>query len=132
MGCGKAYYARAAREFFDNNCLLRQLNATALVLLSKVDNPNRVTDYRPLACCGIIYKIIAKVLANRLQKVLHEVIDEAQGAFVKDRSMSQNILLSQELMLHYTRANSSPRCTIKLDLHKAYDSMNWSFIEGML
>lgn len=71
-----------------------------------------VIDCRHVACCGVLYKIIAKILSIQLQKVLDKVVNVAQGAFVKNRSMAHNILLSQELLLHYTREYVSPRCTL--------------------
>lgn len=100
--------------------------------MSKVINPNQVKNYRPVACCNTPFKIIAKVLSGRLQGALIDIIDPAQGAFVQNRSMAHNILLSQEFMLHYTRQHISPRCTIKLDIHKAYDNIQWGFLDKML
>lgn len=114
----------AVQEFFSSGCLLKQLNDTAFVLMPKEDNPTRVTDYRPVSCCGTIYKIIMKILSMRLQLILDKLMGDAQGAFVQGRSMAQNILLSQELLLHYTRAYVSPRCAIKINLHKAYDFLH--------
>lgn len=122
----------AVKEFFIIAKLLKEVNTTAIVLMPKVVAPATVKDYRPVACCNTVYKIIAKILAERLQLVLEGVVDNAQCAFIQNRSMAHNILLSQELMLHYTRQYVSPRCAIKLDIHKAYDSLQWEFLEGML
>lgn len=60
------------------------------------------------------------------------VVNVAQGTFIRNKSMAHNILLSQELMLHYTRQYMSPRCAIKIDLHKAYDSVHWDFVVELL
>lgn len=80
----------------------------------------------------MLYKVIAKILSLRQQKVLEKVVNVTQGAFVKNRSMAHNILLCQELVLHYTRKHISPRCTLKIDLHKAYDNVHWDFVEEIL
>lgn len=70
------------------------------------------------------------MLCNRLKHVLHDIVTDCQGAFVKDRSIVHNIILSQDLIRFYNRKNVPPRCLIKLDLKKAYDSIHWDFFEG--
>lgn len=111
---------------------MKQINITTLVLLPKKDNPTSIKDYRPLACCSVLYKIISKILASWLGRVLPDLVFESQGAFISHRSMKHNIHLCQELMNHYSRTYVSPRCTIKADLQKAYDSIEWGFIIDML
>lgn len=78
------------------------------------------------------YKIISKVLAKRLSMVLGIIVDPAQTAFIKDRSIVDNIHLAQELFRKYTRKNASPRCILKVDLQKAYDTVHWEFIHEAL
>lgn len=78
-------------------------------------------DFRPIACCTVLYKLISKVLANRLKAVLHSVVSDSQSAFVQGRMILDNVLLSQELLAGYTRKHTSPRCMIKVDIQKAYD-----------
>ena len=73
----------AACLHYLNNCVLpSDLNATSIILIPKVKLPERITDLRPIALCNVIYKIMAKVLANRLKKVLPGVISESQSAFI--------------------------------------------------
>ncbi|MGC8050215.1 reverse transcriptase domain-containing protein, partial [Salmonella enterica] len=67
----------------------------------------------------------SKVLANRLQLVLPSIISNNQAAYIKGRSISDNILLTQELLYGYERKNISPRCMLKLDIKKAFDSIAW-------
>ncbi|XP_021726861.1 uncharacterized protein LOC110694010 [Chenopodium quinoa] len=71
----------------------KQVNATFITLVPKVENANMVTQYRPIACCNVIYKIISKMICERLKEVLPELIDPSQGAFVAVRSILDNILL---------------------------------------
>ncbi|KAL0339359.1 UNVERIFIED_CONTAM: hypothetical protein Sangu_1458000 [Sesamum angustifolium] len=82
-----------------------------------------VSDYQPIACCNILYKTITKIIVKRMQLILHLLIGYSQNAFVPGRSISDNILLAQELLAGYNQAKLPPRCTIKVDLKKAYDSV---------
>ncbi|KAL0298097.1 UNVERIFIED_CONTAM: hypothetical protein Scaly_3072700 [Sesamum calycinum] len=122
----------AVTEFFRTGRLLKQINATLLVLIPKVQMPSQVSDYRPIACCNVLYKTITKIIVKRMQLILHQLIDYSQNAFVPGRSISDNILLAQELLAGYNHAKLPPRCTIKLDLKKAYDSVEWDFLIEVL
>lgn len=79
----------------------RGWNSTAVALVPKIPAPNSIKDYRPIACCNTIYKCITKILANRMQVVLPVIIGPSQSAFIKGRSIMDNILLMQELMRGY-------------------------------
>ncbi|KAL0292350.1 UNVERIFIED_CONTAM: hypothetical protein Sradi_6992200 [Sesamum radiatum] len=118
----------AVAEFFISGQLLKQLNATLLVLIPKVQLPVRVSEFRPIACCNVMYKAIAKIIVGRIQPVLHSLINYSQNAFVPGRSVADNVLLAQELMAGYNQAKLPQRCTIKIDIQKAYDSVDWDFL----
>jgi hypothetical protein len=75
---------RFVSEFHRNGKLAKGINATFIVLIPKVDNPQRLNDFRPISLVGSLYKILAKVLANRLRLVLGSVVAETQSAFVKN------------------------------------------------
>lgn len=85
---------QAIKSFFQSNELLKEVNSTAIALVPKVPNPSKVGDYRPISCCDTVYKCIAKILANRIKKVLPNVINPVQSAFVQGRRISDNIFLS--------------------------------------
>ena len=110
--------------FFENGRILREWNDTALTLIPKVANPSRMSDFRPIACCNVMYKCISKIMANRLKGVLPTLINEAQLAFVPGRSIGDSILIAQELVRNYHQSNTKSRCTIKVDILKAYDMVN--------
>ncbi|XP_074265751.1 uncharacterized protein LOC141588195 [Silene latifolia] len=122
----------AIQNFFHHGQLLKQLNTTTLTLIPKTSQPGSVLEFRPIACCNTVYKAIAKILSNRLNKVLPEIISPNQGGFVKGRSIVDNVLICQDLVRLYNRKAASPRCLIKIDLRKAYDSVEWSFLQQML
>ena len=84
--------------------------------------------------CNVIYKIIYKVLANRLKKVLAVVIDEAQSAFVPVRFIMDNVLVVFETMhsIDQRKKGKEALMTIKLDISKAYDRVKWVYLEAMM
>lgn len=122
----------AVQEFQCSVKLLKQINATVVTLIPKIANPSMLTDFRPISCCNVIYKVITKVLANRLKPIMPDIIDCSQSAFIAGRDIFQNICLAQELIRGYNRKNISPRCMLKIDLQKAFDTVNWSFLHSLL
>ncbi|KAL9308099.1 putative RNA-directed DNA polymerase [Arabidopsis thaliana] len=89
-------------------------------------------DYRPISCCNVIYKVISKIIANRLKVLLPEFVAGNQSAFVKDRLLIENLLLATELVKDYYKDSVSTRCAIKIDISKAFDSVQWSFLLNVL
>ncbi|XP_074271256.1 uncharacterized protein LOC141595185 [Silene latifolia] len=122
----------AVKDFFESGKLLKQVNHTILTLIPKVELPFNVSQFRPIACCNVVYKCITKVLCNRLSLVLPDLVSENQSAFVKNRDNVENILVCQDLVKLYKRKSCSPRILMKIDLQKAYDSIEWSFVRGMM
>ncbi|XP_062103945.1 uncharacterized protein LOC133815075 [Humulus lupulus] len=109
-----------------------ELHETTLSLIPKVDSPSRAIDYRPIACCSTLYKCMAKLLCKRLEVVLPDLVQANQGAFVKGRTIAHNIMIFQDLIKNYGRSSTSSRCAIKIDLSKAYDMVDWDFLEDLL
>jgi len=109
-------------------------NDTIISLIPKVDKPQKVTELRPISLCNVVYKVISKVLANRLRAVLPELITPNQSAFVLGRLISDNILIAYEVT-HYLlnkREGKTGFAAIKLDMSKAYDRVEWIFLEKMM
>lgn len=122
----------AVNEFFQKEYLHGPLNVTIVTLVPKNADARYAIDYRPISCCTTLYKIISKVITHRLNKVIGEIVNQAQSRFIPGRHIADNIVLATELMRGYGRAHISPRCVIKVDIRKAYDSLEWSFLETML
>ncbi|KAL0295338.1 UNVERIFIED_CONTAM: hypothetical protein Scaly_3105900 [Sesamum calycinum] len=142
-GFGSAFYRaawpvvgqsmlEAVGEFFRTGKLLKQINTTLLALIPKVNMPTYVSDYRPISCCNVLYKAITKIIVKRIQRVLPLLINYSQNAFVPGRSISDNILLAQELLAGYNQTRLPERCTLKVDIQKAYDSVEWDFLLEVL
>lgn len=96
----------AVLNFFQTRKLLKQINATTLCLVPKVDQPESVTRFRPIACCNVLYKIISKMPCSGLKMVFTSIINPVQIAFVSNRQIMHNILVCQDLLKHYKRKNS--------------------------
>ncbi|GJV26153.1 reverse transcriptase domain-containing protein [Tanacetum coccineum] len=86
------------KELFVSGKLLSELNTTLISLVPKNKSSAKVTDYRPISCCNVVYKGISKIITNRLKHVLRGLIDVNQSAFIPGRQISYNILLAQEFM----------------------------------
>lgn len=122
----------AVLDFFHTGKLLKQVDATTLCLIPKCEQADDVTKYRPIACCNVMYKIISKMICSRLKCGLLAIMKPVQSAFIENRIIMHNIFLCQDIMKNYLRKSLPARCTIKVDLRKAYDSLNWEFVKELL
>jgi hypothetical protein len=118
----------AIKGFFLSGLLLKEVNATILTLVPKKINPSSMGDFRPIACCNVIYKCITKIIANRMLPLLGDLVSINQSAFIPNRSIFENVLLAQEIVRNYHKETGKPRCAMKVDLMKAYDSVKWEFM----
>lgn len=125
-------FVDAIQFFFSSNTMLSGINATNIAIIPKTDNPTAVSDYRPISCCNVIYRCITKILANRIKPVLCSIISPNQTAFLPNRNITDNILLTHELLKGYNRKHISPRGMMKLDIKKAFDSIEWLSIVAVM
>lgn len=80
----------------------------------------------------MVYKVVSKIIAQKLSKVVGEVVSHNQSGFIRGRNIKDNIMVAQDIVRGYDRSRISPRYTIKVDIHKAYDSVRWDFIHQVL
>uniref|UniRef100_A0A8I6YBQ1 Reverse transcriptase domain-containing protein n=1 Tax=Hordeum vulgare subsp. vulgare TaxID=112509 RepID=A0A8I6YBQ1_HORVV len=105
-----------------------------VVLIPKVKSPKRIKDLRPINLCNVMYKLVSKVIANRLKVILQDVISENQSAVIPCRLITDNVLIAYEVS-HYLMNKRNGKygvAAVKADMSKAYDMVEWSFLEAML
>lgn len=83
--------------FFDSGHMLKEVNHIHLVLIPKVAHPKTIEQFRPIGLCNFIHRVIARVITNRMRKILCHIVDELQSAFVSNRLITDNILIAHEL-----------------------------------
>ena len=118
------------QRFFTTGILSPSLNETHVRLIPKTLDATKVEDYRPIALCNVYYKIISKILTMRLQPVLCNIISENQSGFVQGRVISDNVLITHEVLQYLKTSQAEKWCpmAVKTDMSKAYDRIEWEFI----
>ncbi|CAN1163243.1 LINE-1 retrotransposable element ORF2 protein [Linum perenne] len=120
-------------DCFRNPELIAKANETIIVLIPKTAKPERISQFRPISLCNVVYKTIAKCIADRLKKHMATLTDVTQTSFVPGRHISDNIVILQEVVHSMrTKKGSTGWMTIKLDLAKAFDRLEWCFVADTL
>lgn len=120
--CKDFYFGRANRE---------QINSAYITLIPMVESPKSSSDYRPINLINSTLKIISKILATRLRKVLCSLVDNSQSAFIRDRCIIDNIATIEELMFSRHK-RKLPGYIVKVDFSKAFDIVDWDFLLDLL
>lgn len=113
------------QDIWANPHKVKSINQTLLVLIPKTDNPQSMKNFRPISMCNVSYKIITKIIANRLKNHLSSLIAPFQCSFIPGRHSSDNIIIAQE-NFHTMRTMRGKRgfMAVKVDLEKAYDRLS--------
>ncbi|GJV05373.1 RNA-directed DNA polymerase, eukaryota [Tanacetum coccineum] len=121
----------AVSYFFTEGKFPKGGNASFIALIPKMQDANVVKDFRPICLIGSMYKIIAKILANRLVLVLGELISEVQSAFIANRQILDGPFILDEL-IHWCKSKKKQTMIFKVDFEKAYDSVRWDYLDDVL
>jgi hypothetical protein len=115
------------QAWHNNSVDLKGVNLAHITLLPKKDNPKEMRDYRPISLQHSVPKLIAKVMANRLQSKIKNLVDPMQSGFIKDRSIVENFAAAIEMVQSGNKLKT-PIIVLKLDFQKAFDSIHWEAI----
>lgn len=118
-------------EFWASSSLPHGSNVAFISLIPKKEFPDGFHDYRPISMVGCLYKIFAKLLVRRIQMVIGSVISPFQFSFVKGRQILDGALIASEI-IDSCKKRKIPATILKLDFHKAFDSVSWNFLEWSL
>ena len=126
--------SKAVLDFLNSCHIPKEFNFTYVTLIPKMKNPKKISEFRPISLCNVIYKLISKVLANCLKPLLPSIVSENQSAFQASKVITDNILMAFET-LHYMKNHQTGNTSfmaLKLDMSKAYNRVEWSFVECLL
>ncbi|GJV52821.1 RNA-directed DNA polymerase, eukaryota, reverse transcriptase zinc-binding domain protein [Tanacetum coccineum] len=121
----------AVNHFFTYGDIPKGCNSSFIALIPKIPDANVVKDFRPISLIGSLYKIIAKILANRLVVVLGDIVNEVQSAFIADRQILDGPFILNEV-LQWCKSKKKQSLIFKVDFEKAYDSVRWDFLDEVL
>ena len=98
-------------------------------LIPKQSGPETVSQYKPISLCNTVYKIVTKILVQRLKPLLPSLISPMQATFLAGRKGTDNVIIAQELIYSLKkRKGSDGYIVVKIDLENVYDRLEWSFV----
>ncbi|GJS09389.1 RNA-directed DNA polymerase, eukaryota, partial [Tanacetum coccineum] len=121
----------AVRYFFTHSDIPLGCNSSFITLIPKNINAKLVKEFRPISLIGSLYKIIAKILANRLVSVINDLVNEVQSAFIADRQILDGPFLLNEV-IQWCKLRKKQMLIFKVDFEKAYDSVRWDYLDEIL
>ena len=119
-------------DYLNSGIMILGINHSNIVLIPKVKTLEKISDFRPISLCNVIYKIISKVLANRLKQIFPDIISPTQSAFVLGRMITDNVLVAYETLhtMHSQKKGKKGSLALKLDISKVYDRVEWPFLQA--
>ena len=124
----------AVLSVLDSGRYLHKMNYTHIVLIPKKKDPQLITEYHPISLGNVVLRIISKVLANWVKPILSKVISDSQSAFVPDQLITDNTSVAYEIIhrMQNRQGGKVRHMAIKLDVSKAYDRVEWEFLEKIM
>lgn len=119
-------------QFFIQGWLLPNLNSNLVVLIPKFPGVDRIENYRPIALANFQFKIITKVLADRLACIAPKILSENQRGFIRERHISDCICIASEAINMLDKKNFGGNLALKIDIKKAFDTLDWNFLLQVL
>ncbi|KAF7807304.1 reverse transcriptase [Senna tora] len=115
------------QNVFSSTRVPQEWNKTMICLILKCLNPSEIKNFRPISMCSTLYKVVSKIIVNRLKPLIPDLLNFNQGAFVPGRKTIDNVVVAQEIVnsMKKKRKSKAGWMSIKLDLEKAYDKINW-------
>ncbi|PNY16800.1 ribonuclease H, partial [Trifolium pratense] len=122
----------AVLQFFSSGWILPNFNSNTLILIPKTSNADSIDQYRPIALANFNFKIISKVLADRLAKIMPTIISKEQRGFIQDRNIKDCICLASEAINLLHNKSYGGNVAMKIDISKAFDTLEWPFLLKVL
>ena len=129
----REYAWHLVKQAFLTSSFNPRLLEILIMLNPRVEVPNRLSHFRPTSLCNVLYKIITKVLVNHLQPFLKDIVGPFQSSFLPGKVTTDNVIIAQEIVNHMHRSSKKKgSLTLKIDLHKAYNSVDLGFLRQLL
>lgn len=119
-------------NFFDKGIIPWGLGSSFLALIPKIPSPKKPSDFRPINLMNVSLKLLTKVLALRMRKVIAMVVSDSQSAFIQGRQMTDCIIITAEVFEALRSKKKSNGVIMKLDFAKAFDTIKWDFVLQVL
>lgn len=125
--------SKFVQECFRTSIIRKEVNRTLLILIPKTMGASTFNQFRPISLCNFVYKIVSKIIATRMRKIIPKLVSPNQGAFMEGRWIAENTILAHELV-HKVKNHKGRNglMLLKVDMKKAYDRIEWGFVEEVL
>jgi hypothetical protein len=119
-------------QFFISGWIMPNYNSNTLILIPKTSNVDSIDQFRPIALANFKFKIISKVLADRLANIMPTIISKKQRGFIQGRNIEDCICLASEAIILLNKKAFGGNVALKIDISKAFDTLDWSFLLKVL
>lgn len=107
---------RSSTNILNEQGNLASLNHIFIALIPKTNKPRKVIEFRPISLCNVVYRIVAKTIANRLKPILSQIIAPTQSAFIPNRLITDNVIIGYECLHKIRHSKGKRNCMVALKL----------------